>query len=236
MKHPRRMPLISALLRGCLFLLLFSPAYAQRGEHSISLFGGFVDDAQIFLFPQSPDPIARQQTADVGASFTGAVSWRYRFIPTLSAELRAEYLSHDSESSDVVGTPVVQGFRIAMFEGSALFSLPFSTKRFEMYVGGGIGLYSGRRLYSIAGIESEHVSSIPAVGIHVLVGAEYLFAGNLGVRGEVIFRDPQMGVENRFPQPSVTSHGITYPLQTTPFRSNINLNGNVYSLGLFVYL
>ena len=34
----------------------------------------------------------------------------------------------------------------------------------------------------------------------------------------------------------VTSHGITYPLQTTPFRSNINLNGNVYSLGLFVYL
>jgi hypothetical protein len=117
-----------------------------------------------------------------------------------------------------------------------LFSLPFSTERFDMFVGGGVGLYTGRRIYLVADAEAEHVSSTPAVGIHVVVGAEYLVAGGVGVRFEVLFRDPQMGVENRFPQSSVTSRGVTYPLQTAPFRSNINLNGNVYSLGICFYL
>ncbi|MBE0645966.1 MAG: outer membrane beta-barrel protein [Bacteroidetes bacterium] len=235
MKHPRWMPLFSALLRGCLFFLLAASAFAQRTDHSVAIYGGFIDDAQIFLSPQSPDPVQRQQTRNVGASYSGAVSWRYRINPTLALQLRGEYLVNETENVDAVGTMNVDGFHLAMFESSALFSLPFSTRRFDMYVGGGVGLYGGKRVYSIAGSEAEHISGTPAFGIHVLLGAEYLFAAGFALRFEVLFRDPQMGVENRFTQPSVTSHGVTYPLQTEPFRSNINLNGNVYALGLCYY-
>ena len=233
MKHPRRKPLFAALLRGCLFLLLTVTAYSQRGDHSVALYGSINEHAQIFSHPNSPDPVLRQRAEALGSVLSAAADWRYRIYPTISLNLRGEYVALENETADPVGTPVTHGLHVYVLEGSALFSLPFTSERFDMYVGGGVGLYSGERVYTLADVRAEHVSASPAVGIQVIVGAEYLLALGIGIRFELLFRDPQMSVENRFPRTSVTSHGVTYPLSTEPFRSNINLNGNVYSLGLF---
>ncbi|MFZ1729629.1 MAG: hypothetical protein WBQ23_08295 [Bacteroidota bacterium] len=235
MKHPRWKPLFTALLRGCLFFLLTAAAFSQRTDNSIAVYGGFSDNGQIFLYPQSPDSELRQQTQSLGGAYGAAAVWRYRLFPTVAIELRGEYVSSEEEESDPVGTKYVHGLRVALFQSSALFSLPFSGESFEMYVGGGVGVYSGQRVYSIAGIDAGHVSTTPAIGIHVLIGAEYLIAAGIGIRFETLFRDPQIAVENRFPQSSVVSNGVTYSLQTDAFRSNINMNGNVYSLGLSLY-
>lgn len=233
MTHPRRKPFFAALLRGCLFFLLTLTVYGQRGDHSVAVYGSMNENAQIFSHPNSPDPILRQQTEILGSVLGAAADWRYRIYPSISLNLRGEYVAMEHETTDPVGTPITRGLRVYVFEGSALFSLPFSSERFDMYVGGGLGLYSGERVYAVAEIQAEHVSASPAVGIQVIVGAEYLLAVGIGIRFELLFRDPQMSVENRFPRSSVTSHGVTYPLSTDPFRSNVNLNGNVYSLGLF---
>ncbi|MFA6233598.1 MAG: hypothetical protein WC824_05330 [Bacteroidota bacterium] len=235
MKHPRWLTLFTALLRGCLFFLLSAHAVSQRADNSIAIYGSFNDDGQIFLYPQSPDPMLRQQTKSIGGAYGISAAWRYRLFPTVALDVRGEYVSLEEEQLDPVATEFTHGFHVVLIQGSALFSLPFSSERFEMYVGGGVGVYGGSRVYSVAGIEAEHVSAAPAIGIHVLVGAEFLITAGFGVRFETLFRDPQMGVENRFPQSSVVSHGVTYHLQTETFRSNINLNGNVYSLGLCCY-
>jgi hypothetical protein len=226
--------LTSALLRGCLFFMLSLTALGQRTDHSIGVYGSFNDDARIFLFPQSPDPVLRQQTKGLGGSFGLAASWRYRVLPTVAAEFRGEFITRE-EAEEYGGTSVSHGFTVMLFEVSALFSLPFSGDRFDMYVGGGLGAYSGKRIYAIADAEAEHVSASPALGIHVLLGAEYLLMDRVGVRFILLFRDPQIGVENRFTRPSVTAANVTHPLQTDVFRSNINLNGNVYCLGLAYY-
>jgi hypothetical protein len=233
MRHPRWQPFSAALLRGCLFCILSISALAQRGPHSSSLSVSLNEDTRIFLNPQSPDPVERQRTEQLGTAVGVSGSWRYRVYPSISVDLRGEYIVHESRIIDQIGTPFTHGLSVFLLETSALFSLPFSSERFDLYVGGGLGLYSGRRLYSVANVDATHVSASPAIGIQVIVGAEYLLVGDLGIRFELLFRDPQMGVENRFHESSVTSRGVTYPLHTEPFRSNINLNGNVYSLGLF---
>jgi hypothetical protein len=233
MKHPRWKPFIAALLRGCLFFLLTVTAYSQRGDHSVALYGSLNEHAQIFSQPNSPDPLLRQRAVVLGSVFSAAADWRYRIYPSINLNLRGEFIAMETETADPIGTAITHGLRVYVLEGSALFSLPFTSKRFDMYVGGGLGLYSGERMYAVADVSAEHVSASPALGIQVVVGAEYLILVGLGVRFELLFRDPQMSVENRFPRSSVISHGVTYPLSTEPFRSNINLNGNVYSLGLF---
>ncbi|MBR9974023.1 MAG: hypothetical protein KFF77_00435 [Bacteroidetes bacterium] len=257
MKHPRRKLFPKALLRGCLFFVLGSfaslfvsthptsaqTASAQKGasgqndvlrlDHSVALFAGINEDAQVFLSPQSPDPSQRKRTEALGSAWSAALSYRYRLLPTLAVDVRGEYVSVSRESTDAIGTPIVHGIQAVLFESSALFALPFSTRRFEPYVGGGLGVHVGRREYGIAGVMAQHVAGTPAIGLHVTVGAEYVLAAGIGLRFEAIFRDPLMGVENRFNQPSVSSNGVNYPLYTEPFRSNVNLNGNVYSLGIF---
>jgi hypothetical protein len=236
MKHPQRKPLFTALHWGCLIFLLSTGAFSQRTDNSVTIYAGFNDGGQIFISPQSPDPVQRQQTYSIGGAYCISAAWRYRLFSTVSLELRGEYVSHEEVDIDPIGTPFKHGFRVALLHSSALFSLPFSGERFEMYVGGGVGLFGGQRIYSVAGIEAERISTVPAFGIHVLVGAEYLITAGFGIRFETLFRDPQMSAENRFDQNSVVSQGVTYRLQTNVFRSNINLNGNVYSVGLSWYL
>ena len=249
MSHPRRQQTLRTLLRGCLLLLLPAilllafEARAQnqatadpnslRSDYSVSFFGSINEDVRIFLFPQSPDPVLRQQTEILGSAYSAALSWRYRVLPTLSLDLRGEYATVEKSTTDAVGTAILHGMDAYLLEGSALFSLPFSTRRFEMYVGGGLGVYTGSRLYRIGEALAEHVSSTPAIGLHVTVGAEYILHAGLGLRFELVFRDPQISVDNRFSQPAITANSVTYPLQTEPFRSQVNMNGNVYSLAVF---
>lgn len=230
-KSPRVKSAGTALLRGLFLFLLTLPLHAQTGDHSIALSVGYLDASQIFLYPQSSDPVLRDETADIGSSFCYAGGYRFNLYPSIAVQLHAEYVSGRSSRSDQVGTVEKNGFDVWLLEADAVFTLPFSTRRFQMYVGGGGGMYLGRRIHSIAGVSAETVSSTPAVGIHVLVGAEYMLTEHLAVRADIIFRDPQISVENRFPQERVLSNGVEYPLRDEPFRSHINLNGNVYSLG-----
>ena len=225
----------TALLRGLVLFLLAVPLEAQTRDHSAFLSVGYLDASQIFLYPQSSDPVQRDQTADIGGSFCYAGGYRLTLYPSVALQLHAEFVSARSSRRDQVGTVVDNGFDVWLLEANAVFTLPFSTRRFQMYVGGGGGMYFGRRLHSIAGIQAETVTSTPAFGIHVLVGAEYFLTERLAARTDIIFRDPQISVENRFPQKSVMSHGVEYPLRDEPFLSYINLNGNVYSLGLAWY-
>ncbi|MCB2203596.1 hypothetical protein KQI65_02515 [bacterium] len=229
--------------RGMLFfilipLLVSGVATAQEGTdaqhrlHSLSFFGGIVEDSQIFLSPQSPDPVERQANTDIGSTFGYGLSYRYRLFSTVALQLHGEYVHARSSYRDQVGTKIENGYDVWIAEVSGMFMLPFSSRRFEMFVGAGAGMYVGRRVYVIADVSSETASSLPAFGIHVLVGAEYLLTDHLGLRADIVFRDPQMSVENRFPLSTVQSNGVAYPLETSPFLSHVNLNGNVYAIGI----
>ena len=237
MKIPRWTYSHEMLRRGILFFLLSfgctTPTlFAQEATQAISASVGFIENSQIFTSPQSPDPVDRQQSTNLGGTLAYGISYRVRLLPQVDVQLHGEYVRTRSETRDRVGTLIENGYDVGLMEVSGMFLLPFSTERFEMYVGGGAGGYYARRSYSVASVSSETASSMPAFGIHVLLGAEYLLTSRIGIRADVVFRDPQMSVENRFSQSSVQANGLVYTLETDPFLSHVNLNGNVYALGL----
>lgn len=233
MISPRLKQTFRALLRGLFFFMLFpAVAWAQPSAHSAFVSLGYLDASQIFLSPQSSDPVTRNETADIGGSFSYGGGYRFEVIPSVLLQLHGEFVSAEHRATDQVGTVLSNAYDVWLIEASAAFSLPFSGKTFNMYVGGGGGFYFGTRAYSVAGVQSETVSRAPAFGMHILLGAEYLLTEHLGLRADIVFRDPQISVENRFRQPSVRSKGVDYPLDEEPFESYINLNGNVYALGL----
>lgn len=237
MPIPRWSHTFFVLRRGIflsILLTLFSQSalLSQPLRHAVSLSAGLIEDSRIFVSPQSPDAVERQRTTNLGATTGYGGSYRYRLWPSVAVQLHGEFVHERSGAQDLAGTRIENGFDIWLMELSGMFSLPFSSERFEMYVGGGAGVYVGRRSYAVAGVASETASSLPAFGIHILVGAEYLVTSQLGLRADVVFRDPQMSVENRFRQSAVQANGVTYALDTEPFLSHVNLNGNVYSLGV----
>jgi hypothetical protein len=68
-------------------------------------------------------------------------------------------------------------------------------------------------------------------GILTLVGMEVHITGSLSGTFEWRFRNPMITTENVFDQTTVSSNGVDYPLDTSPFTSRVNLNGNVFRLG-----
>ncbi len=235
MNIPRWSHTLSVLRRGIFIFLLLLPSamlHTQSHRHALSVSVGLIEDSRIFVSPQSPDPVERQTTTNLGSTTSYGGSYRYLLFPSVTLQLHGEYVHERSESTDLAGTRIQNGFDIWLAEASGIFSLPFSSDRFIMYVGGGAGFYIGRRSYAVADAAAETVSSVPAFGIHILVGAEYMVLPRVGIRADVVFRDPQISVENRFRQSSVRANGVEYPLSTDPFLSHVNLNGNVYSLGV----
>jgi hypothetical protein len=153
-------------------------------------------------------------------------------LSSVLVEGSLEYTGAETRWTDHYGTGLSDGYRAYMFELSGLFELPFSGRVIRAYIGGGGGLYAGERTVRIASAVAGTTDSWPVFGIHVLFGAEWQVLPWLSLRGDARFRDPQISVENRFSQSSISANGVVYPLPTEAFPGDININGNVYSVGV----
>jgi len=143
-----------------------------------------------------------------------------------------EYLDSEEEREDYNGTILREGFGIGALELCVQYVLPFSGRRFLLFMGGGGGLYAGTRTHALADEVSKAEMSAISAGILAVFGMEYFLSPAVSAIAEIRYRDPQIQSRNAFGRPSVVSNGITYPLEQRPFDSRINVNGNVYSLGL----
>lgn len=234
MRTPR---LIESIAFLCLGVSLFFPRaiLSQPTSRSVSVYGTVISGSRIYLHPQSSDADLRNATFDFSASTTVSLAYRLQLSSSTLLQCRGEYFSVTDNQIDAVGTPTRHGFDAFALETSLLFQLPFGGKILRMCIGGGGGVYAAVREYSVATVEAESQRLIPTLDIHILLSVEWFFYRNLSLQGEVLFRDPQISVENAFSRDRVLNNGIEYPLQQTPFRATVNLNGNVYLLGLCLY-
>ncbi|MCZ7557434.1 MAG: hypothetical protein M5R41_13625 [Bacteroidia bacterium] len=234
MRTPR---LIESIAFLCLGVSLFFPrvSLSQPTSRSISLYGTVIEGSRIYLYPQSSDATIRNSTFDFSAASSVSLAYRLQLSSSTLLQCRGEYFSVSDHQTDAVGTPTRHGFDSFALETSLLFQLPFGGEIIRMCIGGGGGVYAAVREYSIATVQAESQRLIPTLDIHILLSLEWFLYRNLSLQGEVLFRDPQISVENAFPQDRVLNNGIEYPLQQVPFRSAVNLNGNVYLLGLCLY-
>ncbi|MAT40631.1 MAG: hypothetical protein CL946_13620 [Ectothiorhodospiraceae bacterium] len=220
---------------ACAFILaslLFTCARAQELPFSVGADIRLTTSSQVFPTPFSIDPFQRNATDDLGSFASAAVHARHGIIDLLQVQLSFEYIQNTNTTFDNYDTPTEDGFTVYASELSGIFTLPFSSKTIRMYAGGGVGAYYGQRDYNIAGIASEPTDRDLSFGIHVLFGLQWMLTERLGVRAEFLFRDPQMTVYNRFNQRTAAANGVEYTFPQEQFPSKINLNGNVYLLGI----
>jgi hypothetical protein len=188
------------------------PYYDKTKRFSILFYGTYVSSAELL------DNIKSDIAFFRGASLETAGGYGYGGELTFNPEIydvgiifyvSSEYLKiKDDEliaSKVIDDTTVIRGrfteeFSIIPVEAGLKWSLPISTEKFKVFIGGGAGLYFGKRTRTVNRVSSTEVSSSPGFSLNVLSGMEYYIARNLSVDFQFKFREGSFDSESKFPQ------------------------------------
>jgi hypothetical protein len=215
----------------------FSPLYGQEQELTLVLRGTFTTEGQIYPAPTASDPFSRSLSYLVDDALGAGAELIYRVGGTnLAFGLAAEVLSGSSDRDlPVAGgrsIPVEDGFRAIPLEFTGYFIIPASGRYFRFIMGGGAGMYVGRRVYRLAGTEAPAVSTMPGYGIHAVAGVAYRLTEWFSVLAELKFRDIQFESTNQFNVSQIQYNGIAINLPGRPFESSVHVDGMTFQLGI----
>jgi hypothetical protein len=133
-----------------------------------------------------------------------------------------------------VNLPVKETIWAVPLEVSVFYKVPKFTESFNLYLGGGMGVYFGNRERQIFNLKTETKSNEPALNFHVITGGEYVISRYLSAVAEVTFREGEYKVDSSFPTNRVRVNGTTYAIQQD-YNSKIFIDGIKLGLGLSYY-
>lgn len=200
----------------------------------------YVSSATIQLAPFSADLVERNSTVDISGGYGYSFSIRTKlFRNDLFFGITAEFvkiqdnnailtLEGDSSIARIKLSETITAYPV---EFTAYFNVPSFQENLNIYLGGGVGLYSGDRKRKILNFESETISKTFGLSLVVLSGIEYYFEKNFMSFMELRFRDGEYDVKSKFPINSINVNGVSYSLGNE-MNSKIFLDGLKVSLGL----
>ncbi len=230
--------------RGVWLLLLAGmmaviPASAQEHPWTLIANGILTSSSQIYYNPYSADPILRSQYLELSGFFGYGLELKYQIPESHVAFGLSVDRGNARNTAPLSGyldqtIPVDDGYSVIPVELSGYFLIPISGNTFSLFMGGGTGVYFGKRIYAIGGTDADLVSTSPGFGIHVLAGASFRFTERLSVVGQMKFRDVQFESTNQFSATPILYEGTQIRVSRTPFTSSIHTDGIVFQLGLGV--
>lgn len=216
---------------------------AQERNLTILVKGNLTTRTSLFQNPNSPDPFTRAQALDLTDFFGSGVELKY-LIPrsSLGFSISADYLRFKETTRISVShgptVPVDDGYVAVPVDVTGFFVIPASGQTVKVFIGGGIGVYFGRRQYAIAGVEAASTDTRPGFGIHVLAGVSYQLSDWFSLVGEMKFRDLQFHSTNSFQVSRIPYGGSFIPVGQAPFESpvesSVQTDGIVFQLGVGV--
>jgi len=226
---------------GVLVLLVWisSSLWAQERTLTVLVKRNLTTRTSLFLKPNDPDPVARAEALDLTDFFGSGIEIKY-FFPrsSLAVSLSADYLrfreSNPIRVSFRTEVPAEDGYVAIPVEATGYFIIPASGQTVKVFIGGGVGVYFGRRQYTLAGVEAPVTGTRPGFGIHVLGGVSYQFTDWFSLVGEMKFRDLQFHSTNAFPLSRIPYQGSLISVSQTPFESSVQTDGIVFQLGVGV--
>ncbi|MGA3246043.1 MAG: hypothetical protein ABSE41_15605 [Bacteroidota bacterium] len=215
-------------------------AEAQEHQFSFALRGAYTTTSKTYTNPDSPSADLRGQYTGIDNIYAPGFEIRW-MVPgnSIAISLAAEYLSKFDEEMELVGflnppraLPVKEGLRLVPIELGGLVFVPLGSDKVRLTMGGGLGMYIGRRYLTIAGVEASQQNKPVSFGIHVETSFDYRVTPGLFARLDMRFRDPEYTTESRFQQEATQYGGILVLLPRDPFRAKINVNGLNFGLGV----
>jgi outer membrane protein W len=222
------------------------PVFPQFNEHDFGISASLVytTSAEIFLNPNSSDPVIRNQSYTLEDIFNPSLDLRYRLNDYFILGLNIEYINKSAEApnltafigSQLVVFDVEDGFRVIPVELTAHYFFPFSTDNFKFTMGGGIGYYRGEFTRKFNEVDLSVVERKIALGIHVSASMDYMLLNNVSFRFEMKFRDPQYEVKSEYTKTEIIYEGETITLPADAFETKVNLDGLTFVLGIVYHL
>ncbi len=223
-------------------LLVFAvlDVYAQERTRTIGVKGLYTSSSRLFPSPDAADEVARFRYNSLDHIFGYGADIRigiakYNVILGVTVEYLEktdDFITRFEEDDETFLVPTVDGYHIIPIELSGYFLIPISSEHFRFYIGGGAGIYLGRRTYEIGGVRSGSMEQSVYPGIHVVSGIDYYFHSRIGMRFEMKFRDPDIETRNRFEDDTITYEGRAFNLPDGEIPSRINVDGIAFTLGM----
>jgi len=219
-------------------LVIVSPhVHAGDGRITVLLKGNLTTSSQIFINPNAADIPARGESLNLTDFFGVGGELKYRIPETnIAIGISADYIRARLSSAITAyprkSIPIEDGYVVVPVELTGYFIIPVSGETLGIFMGGGGGLYFGKRTYTLGGSEAVASDMKPGFGIHVLGGISYRFYGPLEAVFEMKFRDLQFETENAFTSSTVRYNGTVVNVSTQPFKGRTQTDGIVFQLGL----
>jgi len=222
------------------FLVVLAACEARQGRAQERLFtiipkANFTTGSQLFPSPNSSDEIKRATYLPIDDIYGFGLDVRFR-IPesNISFGLSADYIRTTTSQTRRVfpqlSIPIEDGYRVIPVELTGYFLIPVSGQTWGVYMGGGAGVYFGRRIYRYAEVDAPATNEGHGFGIHVLGGLSYGVADWFAVHVEMKFRDHQFEATNAFSASQTSYRGQLVDLPD-PGEARVNTNGIVFQIG-----
>ena len=223
-----------------IFLTVVSSVYSQynNNKFSIGIDGIYTTNAQLFLYPNSSDPVLRNKSIELNHILNPGIDIRYLLSEQVILGISAEYLNTKTdnvvlafENNLIVTIPVNEEIKFIPVELSIYYLLPVSTDKFKFLMGGGGGIYLGSHKRIVGDSEGLTTSRDFSYGIHAIVSMDYLPLNFLSVRFEMKFRDPDFNLTNTYTKNPVRLGDRIVTLPQNIFNSRVNIDGLTFNLG-----
>jgi hypothetical protein len=221
-----------------LFSFTANAQYSGK-DFSIGLNYIYTTDARIYLNPNSPISVERNNAFGISDISNPGINFRYKLLDEVILDLNLEYMKSSAKGKNekVIAGPgtefitVEDGFEMIPVEFSIYYLLPFSTERFKFLMGGGMGYYYGNMIRKFGDAEVSNAGRKTAFGIQVSIDMEYLLNDFISFRTEMKFRDPELTVKNRYDKLEYIYNGQKVKVINQEFESKINVNGIAFVIG-----
>ncbi|MBU1095011.1 MAG: outer membrane beta-barrel protein [Bacteroidetes bacterium] len=233
------------LLFFIIILAICNPAMAQYADHdvSVSISYNYITSSKLYFFPNSTDPILRENHDELNGINSYSAEVKYRINQPFVIGISFEYLEKTHKTNLTLAGPsgstnvrMEEGYSVIPIEITGYYVLPFSTEKFKFYMGLGGGFYFGNHIRKIDAVELKNVSRPLAYGIHVNVGMNYMIDDYISVQTEMRFRDPQFEVESKYNNVIVELNDKFYGLPENNLPAKVNINGLMFSLGISIHI
>ncbi len=213
------------------------PYYDKSKKFSILFYGTYVSSAELQDNIKSNVPFLRDASVELagGYGYGGELTYNPEIYDLgIILYISSEYLKVKDDqlvASKVINdTTVIRGrfteeFKLIPIEAGLKWSLPISTEKLKIFIGGGAGIYFGERTRTVGRVSTTNVSSSPGFSLNVLSGMEYYIGRNLSLDFQFKFREGSFDVESKFPQDVLI-------FDTAPIYSRIIVDGVRLSAGL----
>ncbi len=222
-----------------LSFLLLSTVSTVAQQWSVVAEGNYITRGKVYPYPTVKEYDIRNFSYAEDHHFSPSLTLRFQLSKSMTASLRAEFLSDKNSRKMTVASigktmlvDAEESIIMIPLELIMLYRLPFSSSDIDFQLFGGIGFYPAMVNRTIGTITSTTQSFDDFINILAGIGMEYYLSSDFSLTWKMIFRDAQSLVTSSFSASEGIYNGVPVTLGKRDFDTRLQMYGTLFSAGV----